>query len=279
MPSRRAVLIRDAEPGALLVQPRDREIVRACWDYQGLTRIQLQRLLGFGTATRINDRLRRLYDQGLLERIRVPSSAGGSLLVYVPGSGAVSLLAGTLGLDAREVRRAVLAEAVASPLLRPHDLAMADFRIAITHWLGSHPPLRLERWRNARETLDRYDAQHAVRPDGLLQVWVGDVLHSLFLEWDCGTVDLARWTDKVRRYQAYADTGAFTRRYDLRRFRVAVVVPDAGRLRRLYDATRAVTDRRFWFALASETRDGDLTRPVWQSLTDGTLRPLIAVEE
>ena len=280
MTRRRAVLTRTESAEPLVLQPRDEAIILACWEHQGLTSHQLQRLIGFGTATRGNARFRRLFDAQYLQRIRVATHAGGSLVVYVPGEAAVRIIASATGRPAPLVRRIVKAEAASSSLLRLHDLKVADVRMSIARAVAAHPRLHLETWRNARDCYHRFRDQAAVRPDGFFQVHKDDVVTSTFYELDQDTVDIPRFQTKAKRYAAYRDSGAFQNRYGVQRFRVAVTAPTPARLQRLIKATRAVVNRGWIFALTEQlVADGDVTRSIWLSLQDDTVRPLIDLEE
>src|SRR5687768_14545452 len=96
---------RSGSASPLVVTDRDVAIITTCWEYRWLTRDQLQRLIDLPGITRTNARLRRLYDQGFLERRRAGTVGAGLQPVYLAGDQAVELIAQRYSLALGEVRQ------------------------------------------------------------------------------------------------------------------------------------------------------------------------------
>lgn len=277
MISRRSRFERATDTGNLVLTPRDREIILACYQHRWLTRSQLQRLVPLPHVGRCNDRLRRLYDRGLLERMRARTVGCGLQPVYLAGEAAISLLSTELALTPRAIRARLQADRSASEMLLPHDLEVNDVRIALTGAITAHPGARLDLWLNAAEAYDRYHEARALRPDGYCRFWHGEWLYAFYLELDRGTTPPARWQQKVLHYVEYRDGGHYQRRYSLTRFRVLTVVPTSARMHQLLDATGRVTDRAFWFVPIEELlANPDLTRAIWSPVGSAQPRALIS---
>lgn len=267
---------RDSRGAGMVLTARDVEIVVHCFEHQWLSRAQLQRLVGVAGVTRMNQRLRQLYDHQFLGRMRAGTIGAGLQPVYLAGEAAVPLLAERTGLTEAEVRAHLREDARASAALLPHDLQVNDVRIALTHAIHSGAHLRLDCWRNARDAFDAYNAGRALRPDGYFRFWEGDLLHSYFLEVDRGTANLTRWRAKVERYLDYLDNGFYTARHGLKRFRVMVTAPSPSRLHHLMRATAEVTSRNFCFALTDDVSAvRQLRQPLWRSVGSGVPEPLL----
>src|SRR5437879_3024809 len=90
---RRHWLTRSSDPDGLVLTERDAAMIVAAYEYQGLTRCQIQRLIGIPGVTRANQRLRQLWEHGYLDRVAVGTVGAGLQPLYRAGRAAVSLLA------------------------------------------------------------------------------------------------------------------------------------------------------------------------------------------
>lgn len=276
MTERRSRFARRPRPDALVFTARDAAILLVCFEHRWLTRPQLQRLAGVPGVTRMNQRLRQLYDHGYLDRLRAGTVGAGLQPVYLAGPSAVPLLARETGLPASEIRERLREDARAGPVLLPHDLEVNEVRIALAEGIGRHQGLRLDLWLNARESFDAYTPGRALRPDGYFRFWHGDILHACFLEVDRGTANLTRWKEKAARYREYREGGFYVARYELQRFRVLATAPTLPRLEHLRAATAAITERGFWFALTGEVvADPNPARALWWTVGGSGRRALI----
>src|SRR5437870_860688 len=137
---------RDSRGAGLVLTARDAEIVNHCFDHQWLSRAQLQRLVGVAGVTRMNQRLRQLYDHQYLARIRAGTIGAGLQPVYLAGEAAVPLVAARAGLSEAEVRARLREDARASATLLPHDLQVNDVRISPTQAIQAGAHLQLDCW-------------------------------------------------------------------------------------------------------------------------------------
>lgn len=275
MTDRRPRFARAASPTLVLTE-RDSEIIQACWSHRWLTREQLQSLIDLPGVTRTNARLRRLYDHGYLDRLRLMTVGAGLQPIYLAGDASVPQLAAVTETPAPQIRERLREDHRVSPILFNHELAVNSVRIVMTQAIRRAAGLTLERWLHSQECHDAYSACHSVRPDGYFQMWDGSAMASFFLEVDRGTVSLPRWQDKVARYVDYRESGAYGSRYGLTRFRVLTTTMTEARLIHLRQAAKAVTERSFWFALTGELcKDADPRRSIWRTLGVDELRSLV----
>ena len=272
-PVRRPRFSRSSDPPMLVLTPRDEQVVFDCWRYRWLTRQHLQLLTGTPGIRRLNDRLRRLYDHGYVERLRVGTVGAGLQPLYLVGPVGASLVAVEFELAEAVVRERVRENLRASAMLLPHDLSVNDVMIALHSAFQRDPDIDPLLWLNSRDCYDAYAPGRSLRPDAYFQVLEGGRrVHSCFLEVDRGTVGLEKWREKVKRYQEYRDGGFYTHRYGegLTRFRVLTLSTTAARLDSLKEATRRIADRGFWFGqTGSLVQDADPRRAFWWKV-DGT---------
>jgi hypothetical protein len=267
---------RSAERDRVVLNERDVEIILAAYSHRWLSREQLRHLVALPNVGRTNDRLRKLWNAGLLQRLRAGTVGFGLQPIYAADLASVELIAAHSGISEEQVRLRIREDARASAILLPHDLEVNDLRIALTLAIRSRPDLGLDLWHNAAECFDAYAPGAALRPDGYFRVWSADLLHAYFVEVDRGTTDLSRWQQKVARYRDYRESGRYTEVYGLQRFRVLVTAPAPGRLAHLRSATRAVTDRGFWFALTHEVLEHpDPDCPIWPPVVREERRGLL----
>src|ERR1051326_6665909 len=124
---RRHWFTRDPAPPRLVLTERDVSIVVACYQFQGLTRPQVQRLIGMPGITRANERLRLLWEHGYLERLAIGTPGAGHQPLYVPGQEAIDMIATHTGQLPATVRSHFREDSRRSPLT--HDTQMNDCRI------------------------------------------------------------------------------------------------------------------------------------------------------
>ena len=132
----------------LVLQPRDRRLCKELAEVMRvLDREQAKTVGGFGSTTRVNDRLLRLTQAGLLKRFFVGTKAGGVKALY-----ALSLKgARAIGVPLRGPQRRN-DEAIIADFFVEHQLAVNEvycrlkFRalppeISFRRWLAFHEPI------------------------------------------------------------------------------------------------------------------------------------------
>lgn len=250
-------------------KPEDREVVRLIYQYRILSQRQIETLLNRSQST-VQRRLARLYDHQYLERIEVSiHPKGSSPLFYI------------LDQRGREVMRRLGVEDFTGQPKKDvketfieHTLAINDFRIAASLACQANA-WEMVRWITENEVKAQIDRVHVegkqkpVVPDSFFNVYVPDKGDAyFFLELDRGSETLERFRTKIAAYVAYYKTGAYTRRYNAKGFRVLTVVDNVGelRLRNLVNETQKIENigRRFWFAHLEEiTPETIFTHPIW----------------
>jgi hypothetical protein len=281
MSDRRRPFVRSSQPPALVLTERDERLILAVFSYRGLTRPQLQRAMAMPCVTILNDRLRKLFDHGFLDRRRVGTVAMGLQPLYLPGEAAIPLIAARTERPAGEIRRLLREDAQASAMLMPHDIQANDVRLSLTLALQADPGVKFDVWLNARDVYDAYVPGRVLRPDGYFRFWRHGLLHSHFLEVDRGTTSLTRWQTKVERYREYREQGHYSKRYPgLTRFRVLVTALSSARLAHLREATSSVVERGWWFGLTEAViAMTQATEPLWQPLGHDGKRALVDGKE
>src|SRR5262249_45280118 len=127
---RRDPFVRVAKPPRLVLQARDEEIVKAVYEYGILAGEQIERLIGFGCATRRNGRLRALFDHGLLGRKFLPTLNGSPKALYIPGPRSIEILSRTLGADPQRVALRIKRFQDTKDLFLDHRLQLNQVRLA-----------------------------------------------------------------------------------------------------------------------------------------------------
>ncbi|HET8579446.1 MAG TPA: replication-relaxation family protein [Nitrospiraceae bacterium] len=186
---------------------RDMAIIAAVADYRLLSRSQIQRLLGFGTVTRVNFRLQKLFHHGYLARHFLLLFKGSSQAIYTLDRLGLPVAAERLGKDVATLWRP---KEMLSPLFLTHELALNDVRMAFELAARAHNDHQVVTWRAAEETKDRFffgGSWYTLTPDALLRYRVGKQLLSAFIEVDRGTMPNRRFQRKVEVYFAYDVSG------------------------------------------------------------------------
>lgn len=288
---------------------RDREIIRAVYEYRALTTVQIERLFfppvkrssaasaegGGKINPRCQHRLKMLYHHRFLFRDEQPQklSEGRKPLVYFLDEAGAALLveanheAIDWAPDDNDVSWAFL----------QHQLATNDFRVTITA-AARRRGVTIASWIDDKSLKSPHmkdyvvlkgpqggTRQVAVVPDGFFILDTNDdKLYRCFLEIDRGTVTASYrddgrrdWAHKVRAYLEYYSSGKYRARYGATGMRVLTVTTGARRLAHLKAVTEATGGKsRFWFATFGDlTVDTVLTEPVWRVASSSEPRTLI----
>src|SRR5205814_373282 len=121
---------RSRYPAGFVLQPRDEALFAAVHKYRFLSRSQIQLLFGFGCVTRVNARLRKLFDHRYLSRRFLPAVKGSAEALYCIGPESVPIVAEKLGLDPQEIKRKRKDALEVKDLFLRHNLLVNDVRIA-----------------------------------------------------------------------------------------------------------------------------------------------------
>lgn len=262
---------RPDDPRPMREGANDRQIVRLVYDYRVLSQNQLERLLGRSRST-VQRLLRRLYDHRYLERVFLPISYfGSSPALYILDRRGIDLLQ-RMGVD----NFVGLPSKQMSAMYLEHTLATNEFRIAVS-LACQRNGWEVETWLTDNEMKADYDRVKipsrkqpvSLIPDSYFSIHVPDRgTTNFFLELDRGTMPIKRFREKLEAYVAYYKTGAFTKRYAAKGFRVLTVVDGIGegRVENLVNDAAQVTGggRRFWFIHLDRVEPATiLTQPIW----------------
>jgi hypothetical protein len=245
----------------------------ALYDFGLLTREQIQRLFHINCVTRINLRLRRLYDNQYLTRRFLPVLCGSSMALYFLGPKGIETVAEKNGLDTLAVRKKQRICASRKEFFLNHDLAVNEVRI-ILHEAATrqYNGVGIERWIGASDWLQEYEifdesirrrALKVFRPDGYFRYVHNGKLFGCFLELDRSTMSNGRFQSKVRAYLHYMKSGQYPQRFGLNFFRVLVVAKTKERMLNLKSVTEKETHRIFWFAAINDLTSERVFDRVW----------------
>ncbi len=238
----------------LVLQARDRQLLRALAHLRVIAREDAQILAGFGSITRANTRLLQLTDAGLLTRLPYGTHLGGQRYLYALSRTG----AHTVDVAFRPPLWPAHATLAWSPTLE-HQLLLNRVYLALIQATDHGSPYEFITWR----TFSR-PVSDAIRlmPDAYAEVRVADGIRAVFFEADRGTEATAVWTRKVRAYLQLAQSGEFARRFQQPQFRVAVLVPSPRRLQSIRRVIAQQTTKVFWLT-AFSSGPVPLFEPVW----------------
>jgi len=257
-------------PDRLILQPRDKDIICAVYEYRYLSRDQIQRLVSFHCVTKANIRLRKLYDCHFLSRLFLPTSLGSSKAIYFLGNKGIDIVTEILGIDPLIVRKEQKQASQVKDLFLNHHINLNEVRIAFTKAIQEHPTMKLERWIDDHHCLQEYDrhgsgqrVKRAFRPDGYFRFWHKERLYSYFVELDMATMSHQRFQAKVKEYVEFARSGHYQKIFRVQYFRVLVIAPSVQRMINLKKTVEAVTDKIFWFTTLKKITSDDSFGPIW----------------
>jgi DNA-binding PadR family transcriptional regulator len=267
---------RAEDPPRMQLTERDMQVILGVYAYRVLRREQLQELF-FPSKNTANERLKRLYQHGFLERrwLPVEYGQGTSQAMYLLAERGVDVVAQQLGIDRASVDWRESYNRVGALFLEHlllvnqmrivFSLAAARDGIAMDSWI-TEEELKARREFVQISTAGGTQRRVAVIPDGYFLLNFGDKRAHFFLEVDRATEANKRWAQKVQAYLAYTQSGKYTERYGTRSLRVLTVTTGEKRLANLKRATEEVGGgAMFWFTtFAQATPEQILGRAAWQ---------------
>jgi hypothetical protein len=264
----------------MIFQQRDVEILKAVYQHRFLSSSHLKRML-FGCTSRANTRLRKLWENGFLERhhIRPLVFHGSSEAIYSLGKEGIDIIAQALDTDRSVIVRARDKNEQLNPLFIDHLLEVNDFSLNFISLVEEHPDLRPERWVNERDAQDEYQSYENGRtvtrwfkPDGYGRYLYKDKLYSFFLELDRSTETNVKFEDKLRSYLEYQRSGSYQRKFGVKFFKVLTVTTTPRRMRNLKNVADALGSDLFWFTTSDNIRQRRMFQPVWmRACNEGSL--------
>jgi hypothetical protein len=251
----------------MVIQERDRHLLRELSLMRVIDREQAKVVAGFNSTTRANARLLALTRAGLLHRFFQGTMAGGAKALYTLSENGARFV----GVPASGPRRRE-DQAVVADFFIQHQLAINEVYCAVRYAKRKPEGIVFKRWMGFAK---RPAPGMRLIPDGYVELETPSGMVASFLEVDLGHERLRVWRDKVRNYLDLALTANFEREFKQSRFRVLVVADSERRLDAIREAVLAATDKIFWFAtFESICRDG-IFAPIWRRPKGEPRQPLV----
>ncbi len=250
----------------IIVQDRDRQLLRELSVMRVVDREQAKRAAGFHSTTRVNSRLLGLTDAGLLRRFFLGMTGGARKALYSMSEKG----AGLVQVPYRGVRRG-RDQILLADFFVAHQLWINEIYCAVKHEAIPIAGAQFVRWMSFEKPLTGV----SLIPDGYAEVRTPTKSVGMFLEVDLGTESRSVWQGKIRAYLTYGASGGFAREFGQPQFRTVVVVNSERRLESLRMATSSLTEKIFWFATFDRVcRDG-FWSAVWKRPTGDAVSALL----
>lgn len=236
---------------ALVLQERDREIIRLVADHCVISSEEIQALMP-GSGQSILRRLQKLYHTGFLDRPKHQTLQPNRKMIYALGQRGAHLLAGATGDAGLERRDWSERNRLLKVGFLEHALMISRFRTVLELAGRERNDIRIESWRQGDEIRDHVMVENGDRveripvcpdaffvlhlanePDGRNRVHV-------FLEADRSTMSLKRFLTKMSGYWHYWQSGQQADRFGVCNFLVLTVAPSVQRASNLCQVTRQV---------------------------------------
>jgi hypothetical protein len=253
----------------IIVQERDRQLLRELAVMRVIDREQAKRVAAFGSTTRANARLLSLTRAGLLRRFFLGTVGGARKALYALSPDGANLVA----VPYRGPRRR-RDETLVADFFVMHQLRINDLYCRIAREPVPIPGAQFVRWLAFHEPLG---AGISLIPDGYAEVATPLKTLAAFLEVDLGHESRSVWRGKVEAYLRYAVTGAFATQFGPSQFRTLVVAPSERRIESLRAATATLTQKIFWFTTFDGIARDGFWSAIWQRSKDD--RRLSLIEE
>jgi len=251
----------------MIVQDRDRHLLRELAVMRVIDREQAKRVAGFGSTTRANCRLLAMSRAGLLRRFFMGTALGARKALYGLSPEGAKLV----GVACRGPRRRQ-GETLVADFFMTHQLWVNDLYCTVKYAPIPCPGTRFIRWLAFHEPLE---PGLPLIPDGYFEVAPPRRILAAFVEVDLGHESRAVWRAKVQAYLRHAVSGTFAERFGQVQFRTLVVADSERRIVSLRAATAALTEKIFWFTTFDAVHREGFWSPIWQRPKNDAHLPLI----
>jgi len=230
----------------LILQDRDRNLLRELAVMRVIDREQAKRVAGFGSTPQVNKRLLALTRAGLLRRFFLGTTGGGQKALYALSSAGAEVAQVPFRSPRRTQDKVLVADFFVA-----HQLSINEIYCAVKYAPIPIPATKLRRWVSFHQPLE---SGIRLIPDGYFEL--------VTPQKTLGHEGLSVWKAKVRNYLQYAVSGNFEKRFGQPQFRVLVVTDSERRMQSLRAATASLTEKIFWFS----TFDSIATHGFWSSV-------------
>jgi len=274
---------RDPQPFSMTrVQQRDVEILEGLHSYRLLTTSHITSLF-FNTKKRAEQRLRKLFDGGLVDRVFRPVVVGSAEIIYILSEQGASILSQETGIDREEIDIIRLKAKKQTPFFLDHFLDINQLRISLT--LASKANgYNLLFWKYENELKNKSnqgvlvsdrvkDPENPgqmipVSPDAFFGLDTPKGKAYFFLEADRATMSNSRFRRKMMGYARYWLDGVYQEKWGYRTFRV-LTTTTKNRLPVLLDVTGRIRDKQllpiFHFTDRDSVTPEKLFSEVWKT--------------
>jgi hypothetical protein len=243
------------EHSGMVIQERDRHLLRELAVMRVIDREQAKIVAGFGSTTRANVRLLLLTRAGLLRRFFLGTSGGGKRALYALSAKGAQLV----DVPLRGPRRRK-DESLATDVFVQHQLVVNQVYCSLKYRAIPVAGVTFRRWIAFHQPLT---SGLRLIPDGYVELTTAAGIVAMFLEVDLGNESLTVWKEKVRNYLQFALSGECERQFRQSRFRVLVLANSKRRLLSIRKAVAPSTDKIFWFASLESINRNGLFAPLW----------------
>lgn len=254
------------EQKGLVLQDRDRGLLRELGMMRVVDREQAKCVAEFGSTTRANARLLALTRAGLLRRFFIGTEAGGKKALYT-----LTREGARLGGGAQAGLRRRGDEVLVADFFVTHQLFVNQIYCLLKYRAIPLPDARFLRWVSFREPID---ASTSIIPDGYVEIAQREKVLAAFLEIDLGTESHSVWQNKVQEYLRYAVGGHAAQQFGSTQFRVLVVTNSDERMASLQSTTAALTEKIFWFTTFDSIERDGFWSLIWLRPSDDRRRAL-----
>lgn len=246
---------------AFILQPRDMEILKTVSAFSFLNSGQVAELCGFKCRKRANDRLRKLFDNGLLSR-RLLVTCSEKQLLYFAGPKAIDLIAGRTGACPDRVRKKRLKALKARDSFLLKFLTVNNFRCAFEISALKGEPVRIEEFRYKPALF--LDEETKLFPDAYFRFGYDGSSHNLFLTADRAAESSKRIKKRIENYLEYGISGECEKQFGCRYFRLLIICQSAARLKSILKMIERVTDKSFcWLTVEKNISPEKILSRIW----------------
>lgn len=240
------------------LQARDKELFVSLCRYEYLTNDQIKALFDFGCLTRVNVRLRKLYDNNYLSRAYINNPCGQAKIVHFIGPEAVPIVAERLKIDPLIIKRKRqrLLKAKESVLIR--SLLINKVRLAFALAGKDKPEIKMGEW---KQVVLKGDS--TFYPEAYFAYQHNGKRYNCFLEIDSSIRSSKSFKDRLQKYLKYGTEGYFNRQFGFNFFRVLIICSNQDRLKTLCNIASRLTDRMFWFAAIERITSENVFNAIW----------------
>jgi len=243
------------EKRGIVIQVRDRELLRELSVLRVADREQAKAAAGFRSTTRVNVRLLALTRAGLLRRFFLGAKGTGRKALYALSAKGAELVHVPFRGPRRRTDETLVADFFIEHQLTVNrlycSLKFSPIPVAGVTFLG---------WKSFDEPIT---PSLRLIPDGYVALEAPAGPLSAFIEVDLGHESLRVWKEKVRQYLQLALSGEFEREAAGFRFRIAVLAHSERRMHSIRSLAASFTEKLFWFTSLDQVEAKGFFGPIW----------------